>query len=115
MAKKRSSSTPTLSMSKWWWCGLPIVIAIYLYHYESSLLLSMHQLHEEEDTSNTNVSSSMDYSTRIEIFTNWFKDNGGVSNNISIHYFERYGHGIKSSSSIVPMDKLLHVPKHLIM
>lgn len=110
MGKKRnnsSSASASPTSYKWWWCGIPIAISIYIYHYESSMhhITSMHQLHASsilissslKESSPTNTSSS-----QIDVFTDWFKKHGGISNNISIDYFDGYGHGIKSSSLFYP-------------
>lgn len=51
----------------------------------------------------------------IEKLTKWATKNGAVLNGVEIHQFENYAYGMKVNKTITVGDKLVTVPRSLMM
>lgn len=76
-----------------------------------NLLSKINQLEAEFDLKP--LSQRNDQS--IEKLTKWATKNGAILNGIEIHQFENYAYGMKSTKNISVGDKLVIVPRSLMM
>jgi len=76
-----------------------------------NLLSKINQLEAEFDLKP--LSQRNDQS--IEKLTKWATKNGAVLNGVEIHQFENYAYGMKVNKSITVGDKLVTVPRSLMM
>ena len=51
----------------------------------------------------------------IEKLTKWATKNGAILNGVEIHQFENYAYGMKANKNITVGDKLVTVPRALMM
>ncbi|VVC34513.1 SET domain,Rubisco LSMT, substrate-binding domain [Cinara cedri] len=98
-ATSMMSNTP--SIKEQWSIHLVIV----------NLLSKINQLEAEFDLKP--LSQRNDQS--IEKLTKWATKNGAILNGVEIHQFQDYGYGMKANKPITEGDKLVTVPKSLMM
>ena len=54
-------------------------------------------------------------SPEVELFKQWFVENGGVVNGLDVADFDGMGRGIQAASDIVPNQEVLFIPAHMII